>query len=126
VVHEDRKLYLVFEFLDVDLKKHMDSHPQLYKDQAVAKVGAGWMGQGFISVFPGQQGQIGLERRPPLPPPGAGVAALPPLLTSCSAVCIAVRRAALPVPNAARNSLLPLPPVSQSALATDCQDASAC
>ena len=27
-MHEERKLYLVFEFLDVDLKKHMDSHPQ--------------------------------------------------------------------------------------------------
>lgn len=39
VVHEDRKLYLVFEFLDVDLKKHMDSYPQLYQDPAVVKVG---------------------------------------------------------------------------------------
>ncbi len=38
VVHEDRKLYLVFEFLDVDLKKHMDSYPQLYQDPAVVKV----------------------------------------------------------------------------------------
>jgi cyclin-dependent kinase 2 len=37
VVHEDRKLYLVFEFLDVDLKKHMDSYPQLYQDPAVVK-----------------------------------------------------------------------------------------
>lgn len=37
-MHEDRKLYLVFEFLDVDLKKHMDSHPQLYRDPAVVKV----------------------------------------------------------------------------------------
>ena len=38
-MHEDRKLYLVFEFLDVDLKKHMDSNPQLYRDPAVVKVG---------------------------------------------------------------------------------------
>lgn len=37
-MHEDRKLYLVFEFLDVDLKKHMDSYPQLYQDPAVVKV----------------------------------------------------------------------------------------
>jgi cyclin-dependent kinase 2 len=37
VVHEDRKLYLVFEFLDVDLKKHMDSNPQLYQDETVVK-----------------------------------------------------------------------------------------
>ncbi len=37
-MHEDRKLYLVFEFLDVDLKKHMDSHPQAYLDQTVVKV----------------------------------------------------------------------------------------
>ncbi len=32
VVHEDRKLHLVFEFLDLDLKKHMDTSPQSYKD----------------------------------------------------------------------------------------------
>jgi cyclin-dependent kinase 2 len=32
VVHEDRKLHLVFEFLDLDLKKHMDTSPQAYKD----------------------------------------------------------------------------------------------
>lgn len=38
-MHEERKLYLVFEFLDVDLKKHMDSHPQLYRDPTVVKVG---------------------------------------------------------------------------------------
>jgi len=29
VVHADAKLYLVFEFLDLDLKKHMDAHPRL-------------------------------------------------------------------------------------------------
>ena len=39
-MHEDRKLYLVFEFLDVDLKKHMDSNPQLYQDQSMVKVTA--------------------------------------------------------------------------------------
>lgn len=38
VIHEDRKLYLVFEFLDVDLKKHMDSQPQVYRDPLVVKV----------------------------------------------------------------------------------------
>ncbi len=40
-MHEDRRLYLVFEFLDVDLKKHMDSHPQLYREPTVVKVSAG-------------------------------------------------------------------------------------
>ena len=40
-MHEDRKLYLVFEFLDVDLKKHMDSNPQLYRDHSVIKVRLG-------------------------------------------------------------------------------------
>ena len=38
-MHEDRKLYLVFEFLDVDLKKHMDTHPQMYREASVVKVG---------------------------------------------------------------------------------------
>jgi len=32
VVHEERKLHLIFEFLDLDLKKHMDSHPGAYSD----------------------------------------------------------------------------------------------
>ncbi len=32
VVHEDRKLHLVFEYLDLDLKKHMDTSPQAYQD----------------------------------------------------------------------------------------------
>lgn len=32
IVHEDRKLHLVFEHLDLDLKKHMDTSPQAYKD----------------------------------------------------------------------------------------------
>jgi len=27
VVHSDKKLYLVFEFLDLDLKKYMDKLP---------------------------------------------------------------------------------------------------
>jgi hypothetical protein len=26
IVHSDQKLYLVFEFLDMDLKKYMDTH----------------------------------------------------------------------------------------------------
>lgn len=38
VVHEDKKLFLVFEFLDLDLKKHMDSHPQAYRDPLLTKV----------------------------------------------------------------------------------------
>ena len=27
VVHSEKKLYLVFEYLDLDLKKHMDTAP---------------------------------------------------------------------------------------------------
>lgn len=38
VVHEDRKLYLVFEYLDVDLKKSMDSNPAAYRNPALVKV----------------------------------------------------------------------------------------
>lgn len=44
VVHEDRKLYLVFEFLDVDLKKSMDSNPAAFRNPALIKVGCGLAG----------------------------------------------------------------------------------
>ena len=54
MIHEDRKLYLVFEFLDVDLKKHMDSQPQAYRDPAVVKVGAAR--QSCIHALPAARG----------------------------------------------------------------------
>jgi serine/threonine protein kinase len=38
VIHCDRKLYLVFEFLDLDLKKLMDSTPGFSKDHRLIKV----------------------------------------------------------------------------------------
>ena len=38
VVHSDRKLYLVFEYLDLDLKKHMDSHPNFGTNHQLVKV----------------------------------------------------------------------------------------
>lgn len=38
VVHSERRLYLVFEYLDLDLKKHMDSCPELSKDPRLVKV----------------------------------------------------------------------------------------
>jgi cyclin-dependent kinase 2 len=38
VVHSDAKLYLVFEFLDVDLKKHMDAHPAATRDVGTVKL----------------------------------------------------------------------------------------
>ena len=37
VIHQDKKLYLVFEFLDVDLKKHLDTHPHVSNDRRVIK-----------------------------------------------------------------------------------------
>ncbi|XP_058109734.1 cell division control protein 2 homolog A isoform X1 [Magnolia sinica] len=37
VVHSDKRLYLVFEYLDLDLKKHMDSCPELSKDPRLIK-----------------------------------------------------------------------------------------
>ena len=39
VVHEDRKLHLIFEYLDLDLKRHMDVSPQAYRDPLRLKVG---------------------------------------------------------------------------------------
>ena len=38
VVHQQKKLYLVFEFLDLDLKKHMDANPQQYRNGQLVKV----------------------------------------------------------------------------------------
>ena len=38
VVHSNNKLYLVFEYLDLDLKKHMDSHPAFGSDHMLVKV----------------------------------------------------------------------------------------
>ncbi|WOL10020.1 hypothetical protein Cni_G18774 [Canna indica] len=37
VVHSDKRIYLVFEYLDLDLKKHMDSCPELAKDGRLVK-----------------------------------------------------------------------------------------
>ncbi|KVH88546.1 Protein kinase, catalytic domain-containing protein [Cynara cardunculus var. scolymus] len=38
VVHNDKRLYLVFEYLDLGLKKHMESCPKLSKDPHLVKV----------------------------------------------------------------------------------------
>ncbi|XP_019462476.1 PREDICTED: cell division control protein 2 homolog 2 isoform X1 [Lupinus angustifolius] len=38
VVHSERRLYLVFEYLDLDLKKHMDSCPEFGKDHQQVKM----------------------------------------------------------------------------------------
>ncbi|XP_030472396.1 cell division control protein 2 homolog [Syzygium oleosum] len=38
VVHSERRLYLVFEYLDLDLKKHMDSCPEFSKDTHTIKM----------------------------------------------------------------------------------------
>ncbi|KAJ6818915.1 cell division control protein 2-like protein A [Iris pallida] len=37
VVHSEKRIYLVFEYLDLDLKKHMDSCPELTKDPRLVK-----------------------------------------------------------------------------------------
>uniref|UniRef100_M1CYE6 cyclin-dependent kinase n=1 Tax=Solanum tuberosum TaxID=4113 RepID=M1CYE6_SOLTU len=38
VVHSEKRLYLVFEYLDLDLKKHMDSCPEFSKDPRLVKM----------------------------------------------------------------------------------------
>ena len=38
VVHTEENLYLVFEFLDLDLLKHMDTCPEFSKDPHLVKV----------------------------------------------------------------------------------------
>ncbi|URD83982.1 hypothetical protein MUK42_02664 [Musa troglodytarum] len=42
VVHSEKRIYLVFEYLDLDLKKHMDSCPELAKDPRLIKVVTLW------------------------------------------------------------------------------------
>ncbi|KHG04588.1 Cell division control 2 A [Gossypium arboreum] len=42
VVHSEKRLYLVFEYLDLDLKKHMDSCPEFGKDPRIIKVVTLW------------------------------------------------------------------------------------
>ena len=37
-MHQEKKLYLVFEFLDLDLKKHMDANAHLYRNGRLVKV----------------------------------------------------------------------------------------
>lgn len=37
VVHSEKRIYLVFEYLDLDLKKHMDSCPELAKNPRLIK-----------------------------------------------------------------------------------------
>ncbi|XP_010933901.1 cell division control protein 2 homolog A isoform X3 [Elaeis guineensis] len=37
VVHSEKRIYLVFEYLDLDLKKHMDSCPEFAKDPRLVK-----------------------------------------------------------------------------------------
>ena len=39
VVHENGKLHLIFEFLDLDLKKFMDVHGDAFRDPYIVKVG---------------------------------------------------------------------------------------
>ncbi|KAL0447432.1 UNVERIFIED_CONTAM: Cell division control protein 2A [Sesamum latifolium] len=38
VVHSEKRLYLVFEYLDLDLKKHMDSCPEFSQDPRLVKM----------------------------------------------------------------------------------------
>lgn len=39
-MHSEKRLYLVFEYLDLDLKKHMDLTPDFSKDLHMIKVSA--------------------------------------------------------------------------------------
>jgi cyclin-dependent kinase len=50
IVHSDQKLYLVFEFLDMDLKKYMDTNgDKKGLDPIVVKVGPLCPGSRYIA-----------------------------------------------------------------------------
>lgn len=40
MVHAEKRLYLVFDFVDLDLKRHFDSCPAAAKDKQVIKASA--------------------------------------------------------------------------------------
>lgn len=50
MIHADRRLYLVFEYLDLDLKKLMDALPGFSSDHRLIKVDAAAVG-GNIDVI---------------------------------------------------------------------------
>ncbi|XP_050260451.1 cell division control protein 2 homolog A-like isoform X1 [Quercus robur] len=52
VVHSEKRLYLVFEYLDLDLKKYMDSSPEFAKDLRQIKV------SGLLSAIGGLLAKI--------------------------------------------------------------------
>lgn len=47
-MHCEKRLYLVFEYLDLDLKKHMDSCPEFAKNPHLIKVTENSL---FIDLF---------------------------------------------------------------------------
>jgi serine/threonine protein kinase len=51
VVHSENKLYLVFEFVDMDLKKHMDNHKS--KDNLTGKLSPAKVKVGPMRLFAG-------------------------------------------------------------------------
>lgn len=38
VIHTEKRLHLVFEYCDLDLKKHMDSNPGICRDERLVRV----------------------------------------------------------------------------------------
>ena len=63
VLHCDRKLFLVFEFLDYDLKKFMDKNAPAGIPQSTAKVREGGREGGREGVWEGGKGEEGGEGR---------------------------------------------------------------
>ncbi|KAK9819225.1 hypothetical protein WJX74_008630 [Apatococcus lobatus] len=47
VIHSEKRLYLVFEYLDLDLKKYMDSNPRFNRDHRIIKMYLWQMLQGI-------------------------------------------------------------------------------
>ena len=50
VVHSEKRLYLVFEYLDLDLKKHMDCNPNFGRNHTLLKVRACNASQTWVNV----------------------------------------------------------------------------
>jgi serine/threonine protein kinase len=111
VVHCESLLYLVFEYLDLDMKKHFDANPGLSQNRTVIKARS----RGALAGMPGSAGDAGALARvsarvagafPETPKPGARASrSLDPLRLA------RFSRAAIFAPNSEGRCLLPLAPV---------------
>lgn len=98
-MHTEDRIFLVFEFLDMDLKKHMELQPDLHKNQTIIKVTV--VGPSFLRNSPFRPCLCAASAGSDRPSLCGGVAVLP--------VPDGVWHCVLPCPQVPRPCLLSLP-----------------